>query len=132
MCFFGLLLDVCLFMGHLWDMIFVGAALRPQLPYPTEGVKALLLRSAASRLVLFTSGGGFVAIRNWMMLGLQWLASSTVGIKRITVKRSGCNWNQKPWISYDFMGGPFSRFFFFKKSPWQVTWLSTKGHARPS
>ncbi|CAK9030357.1 unnamed protein product [Durusdinium trenchii] len=29
---------------------------RPQLPYPTEGVKALLLRSAASRLVLFTSG----------------------------------------------------------------------------
>lgn len=30
--------------------------LLPQLPYPTEGVKALLLRSAASRLVLFTSG----------------------------------------------------------------------------
>ena len=34
-------------------------ALRPQLPYPTEGVKALLLRSAASRLVLFTSGAGW-------------------------------------------------------------------------
>jgi len=30
--------------------------LLPQLPYPTEGFKALLLRSAASRLVLFTSG----------------------------------------------------------------------------
>jgi len=30
--------------------------LLPQLPYPTEGFKALLLRSSASRLVLFTSG----------------------------------------------------------------------------
>ncbi|CAJ1402138.1 unnamed protein product [Effrenium voratum] len=30
--------------------------LLPQLPYPSEGLKALLLRSAASRLVLFTSG----------------------------------------------------------------------------
>jgi len=30
--------------------------LLPQLPYPTEGFKALLLRCAASRLVLFTSG----------------------------------------------------------------------------
>eukprot|EP00931_Biecheleriopsis_adriatica_P089960 TRINITY_DN64013_c0_g1_i1.p1 TRINITY_DN64013_c0_g1~~TRINITY_DN64013_c0_g1_i1.p1 ORF type:complete len:1076 (-),score=227.82 TRINITY_DN64013_c0_g1_i1:45-3272(-) len=30
--------------------------LLPQLPYPTEGFKALLLRGAASRLVLFTSG----------------------------------------------------------------------------
>lgn len=30
--------------------------LLPQLPYPSDGVKALLLRSAASRLVLFTSG----------------------------------------------------------------------------
>lgn len=31
-------------------------SIRPQLPYPSDGVKALLLRSAASRLVLFTSG----------------------------------------------------------------------------
>eukprot|EP00928_Gymnodinium_smaydae_P015817 TRINITY_DN15879_c0_g2_i1.p1 TRINITY_DN15879_c0_g2~~TRINITY_DN15879_c0_g2_i1.p1 ORF type:complete len:1105 (-),score=231.86 TRINITY_DN15879_c0_g2_i1:45-3359(-) len=30
--------------------------LLPDLPYPTEGFKAMLLRSAASRLVLFTSG----------------------------------------------------------------------------
>jgi hypothetical protein len=30
--------------------------LLPQLPYPTEGFKAMLLRCAASRLVLFTSG----------------------------------------------------------------------------
>lgn len=33
----------------------------PELPYPTEGFKALLLRSAASRLVLFTSG--YLAIK---------------------------------------------------------------------
>eukprot|EP00933_Yihiella_yeosuensis_P013903 TRINITY_DN1266_c0_g1_i1.p1 TRINITY_DN1266_c0_g1~~TRINITY_DN1266_c0_g1_i1.p1 ORF type:complete len:1065 (-),score=200.15 TRINITY_DN1266_c0_g1_i1:131-3325(-) len=30
--------------------------LLPQLPYPTDGFKALLLRCAASRLILFTSG----------------------------------------------------------------------------
>mmetsp|Transcript_152801 Transcript_152801/g.292657 ORF Transcript_152801/g.292657 Transcript_152801/m.292657 type:complete len:1092 (-) Transcript_152801:93-3368(-) len=30
--------------------------LLPQLPYPTDGLKALLLRCAASRLILFTSG----------------------------------------------------------------------------